>query len=99
MDIKPPQELKDCRNTEAIAFDAGTADKYADKGTVMHFAMRLGFYPNDEEQAEGILRRIVLEHEYYESWIGMHECNPEARRMEIEERLRRLPKLTMEKEE
>ena len=98
MEIRPPKELKDCRNEETIAFDARTADKYCDKGTVMHFAMRLGFYPNTEEEAEGIITRIIRECEYYEEWIALHECNPEARAKEIEERMKTLPKMNLEKD-
>lgn len=70
--MRPPKNLTDCRNEEAIAFDARTADRYAEKGSVMHFAMRLGFYPNTEEEAEAIIYRLILEREYYETWINLH---------------------------
>lgn len=70
--MEPPKDLKDCRKEEAIEFDARTADRYAERGSVMHFALRLGFYPNDEEEAEAILHRLILEREYYETWIHLH---------------------------
>ena len=72
MELKPPNNLRDSRSQEAIAFDARTADKYADKGTVLHFALRLGYYPSTEEDAEGLIHRIILEHEYYETLIHLH---------------------------
>lgn len=39
------------------------ADEFAQKGTVKHFALRLGFLPRDEAGAEAILRSIVEENE------------------------------------
>lgn len=74
MEVRIPKELKDCRKNDAIAFDARTADRYADRGTVMHFAFRLGFYPSDEEEAEDIINRLLLEREYLETWINLHYC-------------------------
>lgn len=67
--MEPPKNLQDSRKPEAIAFDAQVADKYADKGTVLHFALRLGFYPNTEEEAEGLLHQLILERDYYETWV------------------------------
>lgn len=72
MDLKPPADLQDGRKPDAIKFDARTADRYADKGTVLHFAMRLGFYVNTEEEAEVLLHRLILEREYYETFIHLH---------------------------
>lgn len=74
MEIQIPKELKDCRAEETIAFDAKTAEKYSDPGTVLNFALRLGFYPNDEEEAEGLIIRLILEREFYEAWIHLHHC-------------------------
>lgn len=72
MDLKPPEDLQDGRKPDAIAFDAYVADKYADKGTVLHFAMRLGLYANTEEEAEVLIHRLILEREYYETFIYLH---------------------------
>jgi len=72
MDLKPPKDLQDCRKPDAIAFDAQTADKYSDRGTVLHFALRLGFFPNTEEEAEKLIQRLILEREYYETFIHLH---------------------------
>lgn len=71
MDI-PPKDLQDCRKPEAIAFDAHTANKYADEGTVLHFALRLGFFPSTEEEAEAIIHRLILERDYYETFVHLH---------------------------
>ncbi len=53
------------------------ADQYAKRGSVKHFALRLGFMPHDEEDAEAILRNCVKNMEIleegrrcYESIIG-----------------------------
>lgn len=40
------------------------ADEFATKGSVKHFALRLGFMPHDEKDAEAILANIV--DQYYE---------------------------------
>ncbi len=77
MNVRPPEHLHDYRKPEAIEFDAKTADKYAEPGTVEHFCYRLGFYPNNEESAEAIIRRIILEWHFYETWINLHECENE----------------------
>jgi len=69
-----PKDLKECRNTEAIAFDFKTAEKYSDRGTVLHFALRLGFFPTTEEEAEALITRLLLEREFYETWISLHCC-------------------------
>lgn len=74
MKIDIPRELKDSRPPDAIEEDRKRADRYADQGSVMHFAMRLGFFPNDEEEAESIIHRIIIEQEYLETWILLHYC-------------------------
>jgi hypothetical protein len=75
MNVRPPADLKDYRNEDAIAFDARTADKYSDKGSVLHFALRLGFFPNTEEEAESIIQKKLLELEFYETWVSLHFCD------------------------
>ncbi len=42
---------------DALALE--NANEFAEKGTVMHFAMRLGFMPHNEEQAEATLKRYM----------------------------------------
>lgn len=37
------------------------ADEFAEKGTVKHFAMRQGFMPHNEEDAEAILLRYIAD--------------------------------------
>jgi hypothetical protein len=54
---------RDPRTHEQITQDAQLADEYATPGTVKHFALRLGFMPHDEQDAEAILRRVVRETE------------------------------------
>ena len=37
------------------------ANEFANPGTVKHFAMRLGFMPHNEDEAEKILASIIKE--------------------------------------
>jgi hypothetical protein len=78
--MKPPNDLKDHRTEEAILFDARTADKYSDPGTVLHFVLRLGYFPNTEEEAEDIIKRIILEKEYYEMLVALNSDDSEVGR-------------------
>ena len=49
------------------------ADEFAVKGTVKHFAMRLGFMPHNEEDAEKLLESIIIEHENMENELRYGE--------------------------
>lgn len=42
------------------------ANQYAQPGTVKHFALRLGFMPHDEKEAEAILRSLIRKGEIVE---------------------------------
>jgi hypothetical protein len=74
MNLDIPKTLPDCRGVAEIAEDRRRADKYAAKGSVQHFALRLGFMPGNEEQAEGIIGRLIREREYLEDFIESHRC-------------------------
>jgi hypothetical protein len=54
----PPQFDADNRNLAA---------EFAQPGTVMHFAFRLGYMPNDEADAEAIITRCLREGEWWEA--------------------------------
>lgn len=56
--------MKDFRSSTEIEKCKQYADKVAPKGSVMHFAIRLGFLPLNEEMAEEIIERCILELEY-----------------------------------
>lgn len=43
------------------------ANEFALEGTVKHFALRLGFMPYDEAQAEAILESVINEKELLEA--------------------------------
>jgi hypothetical protein len=53
----------DPRTPEQIAEDLAMANEFASPGTVKHFALRLGFMPYDEAQAEAILTSVIREGE------------------------------------
>ncbi len=53
----------DPRTDEQIAEDRALADEFATPGTVKHFALRLGFMPHDEADAEAILETVIREAE------------------------------------
>lgn len=63
----PPKNLSDCRTSEQILEDHKLANEFATKGSVQHFALRMGFMPYNEEDAEAILKRIILENEWRQS--------------------------------
>jgi hypothetical protein len=45
----------------AVEQDCKLADDLADRGTVRHLMLRLGYFPRDEEEAEGLVVRLVAE--------------------------------------
>lgn len=63
--MEPPDNLSDCRSDEWIAKDHELANECAQPGTVKHFMLRQGFMPHDEQEAEGILVRIIRENEWF----------------------------------
>lgn len=63
--MNPPNDLKDSRQPNDIIEDFNRANEYAEPGTVKHFALRSGFFPHDEEDAEKILSRIIREWEWF----------------------------------
>lgn len=65
--MTPPHNLQDYRKPEFIAECISLANEFAKPGTVQHFALRLGFMPHNEQDAEAILHRIILENEWYQS--------------------------------
>ncbi len=56
---------KDTRTAERIAENLALANEFAEPGTVKHFALRLGFMPDDEAKAEAILEQVIHEGEEY----------------------------------
>jgi hypothetical protein len=46
------------------------ANEFAIPGTVMHFAMRLGFMPHNEKAAEDLLEFMIKRMEEYETYCG-----------------------------
>ena len=78
--IEYPKNLpdNDPRTPQMIAEDHKLADEYADRGSVKHFALRLGFMPHNNEAAEGILQRILQEHYWLEKEVSrckaFNEC-------------------------
>lgn len=74
MNVRPPEDLKDFRSADAIKFDSMTADKYSDKGTVLHFALSLGYFPNTEEEAEELFKKMIRQLEWYETFVSLHDC-------------------------
>ena len=63
----PPGDLFDCRDSVLIDEDHLLANEFASKGSVQHFALRLGFMPHNEDDAEAILERVIREWEWYQS--------------------------------
>ena len=56
------QELRRLETTPtAGVINSQIADKYAEKGTVKHFAFRLGFMPHNERDAELIIVRCLMD--------------------------------------
>lgn len=53
-------------NSALKAENQALADKYAQPGTVKHFALRLGFMPHDEAAAEAILEGLIKQGEDHE---------------------------------
>ncbi len=66
--MQPPLNLKDCRDEKQIQEDSKLADEFASRGTVKHFLLRQGFMPYDEDAAEKILERCLLELDWYRSF-------------------------------
>lgn len=52
------------------------ANEFAKPGTVMHFAMRLGFMPHNEEAAEKLLKSIVDNEEKLQSELDRLKRGP-----------------------
>lgn len=53
---------KDPRSPMMQLEDAKRADEFAEKGSLKHYLLRKGFFPNNEADAEAILDRIIQEH-------------------------------------
>lgn len=53
---------KDPRSPMMQLEDAARADEFAEKGSLKHYLLRKGFFPNNEADAEAILDRIIQEH-------------------------------------
>lgn len=54
---------KDSRSPMHQLEDGKRADEFSEKGTLKHYLLRKGFYPNNEADAEAILDRIIHENE------------------------------------
>jgi hypothetical protein len=53
---------KDPRKPMMQLEDAKRADEFAEKGTLKHYLLRKGYFPDNEQVAEAILDRIIQEH-------------------------------------
>lgn len=53
------------------------ADEYAVLGSVKHFALRLGFMPHDEKEAEKILKDVIEESERYQTLYEQYKTKCE----------------------
>jgi len=53
----------DARTDREIREDQARADRDANPRTVMHFLIRQGFYPMDEDHAEDLMLAMVAENE------------------------------------
>ncbi len=62
---QPPKNLPGISD-ELKVISQKLADEFATPGTVKHFALRLGFMPCNEEDAEAILDRLIREKEWFE---------------------------------
>lgn len=65
--IDIPKTLPDCRLPEMIVEGHKLAKEFAEPGTVKHFALRMGFMPHNNEEAEAILKRIIEERDWLEN--------------------------------
>ena len=63
--LRPPSDLP-APSPAAINENHRLAREFAQPGTVMHFAFRMGYMPSNEQQAEAILRRCLREGEWWE---------------------------------
>ncbi len=65
--IEIPKNIPDCRCSGLLSDSLRLANEYATEGTVKHFALRMGFMPHNEEDAEAILKRIIDERDWLEN--------------------------------
>lgn len=72
-------------NQELRETNRKLADEFAEKGTVKHFALRLGFMPYNEEQAEAILESCINEKELLETEKELLETEKEYLKREIKQ--------------
>lgn len=63
--LEPPRDLPG-PPTEFAAENLKLAGEFSEPGTVKNFALRLGYMPHDEAEAEAILTRCLREGEWWE---------------------------------
>ena len=64
-ELRPPDDLP-APGPAVMVENLKLAREFAQPGTVMHFAFRMGYMPANEEKAEAILRRCLREGEWWE---------------------------------
>lgn len=60
---KQTKTVDDPRKPEQITEDHERADKYAKPGSVQHLLLRLGFFPNNEREAEDMVKNFIEDSE------------------------------------
>ncbi len=69
MSVNIPREISPLLTPARCAQQRALADEFATPGSVKHFALRLGFMPNDEADAEAIIDRCLRERDWLEHQI------------------------------
>lgn len=67
------------------ADDLKRADEFAPKGSVKHFALQLGFFPNNEEDAKAILKSCVEDAEKYQDLYERYKKHAEYLETQIQD--------------
>jgi hypothetical protein len=64
-ELRPPEHFRG-PSASVAAENLKLANEFATPGTVKHFALRSGYMPHDEADAEAILARCLREGEWWE---------------------------------
>lgn len=64
---RPPDTLPPLNTPAEEDENLQLANEFATPGTVMHFALRLGFMPHNEAGAEATIARCIQELHWYEA--------------------------------
>lgn len=79
--LVPPTDFPPTDASEMVR-NHQLAKEFAQSGTVKHFALRLGYMPSDERNAELILKRALREGEWWQEQAERLHLELEALRQQ-----------------